>query len=244
MTEKELKELEKLAKAAMEHNPQESEDILEQALIGRKDEMWQIIQKKARRRVRARKVRPWIAAAAVVMMAVIISGAIGINQARAGKEGLLVDIVEGVAGKDITFSGKPLEFKPITVEDGTWEEIMDNIDSVMIPLLPEGLPEKYVFESGAIDQGSQNRISMSLKYTNSETNNKIRIRYIFSSEGTDFGTETYESQQWGGTVAHIMTNNEFVNIAWQPQEEFFVEIFGLESEEEGRIFFDAIKKEP
>jgi|GEM_PF-5317322 len=243
MNEKELNELERLARAAMEHSPAESEDLLEQAILDRKDDLWQMIQKKARRRVRMRKARPWIAAAAVVMMAVLVSGAVGFNQARAGKDGLLVDIVEGVSG-GLTFSDEPVEFLPITLEGGTWDDIMDNLDPVMIPLLPEGLPEKYVFDSGAIDQGSPNRISMSLKYINSETNNKIRIRYIFNSEGIDFGAETYESKRWEGTVAHIMTNNQFINIAWQPQEKYLVEIFGLESEEEGRLFFNAIRKEP
>lgn len=243
MNEKELKELERLAKAAMEHNPQESEGMLERAVLERKDEMWQIIQKKARRRVRVRKGRPWIAAAAVVMLAVMISGAIGISQARAGKDGLLVDIVEGVAG-GLEFSNEPPEFLPVTLEDGTWDDIMDNIDPVMIPLLPEDLPEEYIFESGAVEQPSLSDISMSLKYINNNSNNKIRIHYILIGNNSEMGIEVYEYRQWGKTDVHVIMDDETVNIAWQEQNGCVVEVLGLESEEEGRIFFDAIKKEP
>lgn len=241
MNERELKELERLAKAAIEHNRQESEDILEQAITERKDELWQTIQKKARRRVRMRKVRPWIAAAAVVMMAVLISGAVGFNQARAGKDGLLVDIVEGVAGR-ITFSNEPVEFHPITLEGGTWDDIMDNVDPVMIPLLPEGLPERYVFMSGLIEQPSRSEISMSLKYENSETNNTIRIHYIYGID-YEIGVEEYGYQKWGDTDVHMMVSGNNINITWV-QNDVFITIYGLISEEEGMLLFDAIKREP
>ena len=252
MNEKELKDLERLAKAAMEHNPKESEDILEQALIERKDDLWRVIQKKARQRVNMRKAKPWIASAAVVLLAVMISGAVGVNQARAGKEGLLVDIVEGVAGKDITFSDEPVEFYSITLENGTWDDIMDNIDPVLIPLLPEDLPEEYVFESGSIDQPSLSDICMSLNYTNRNTNKLIQINYIYWSEDfkkeefdlfSRIGTDQYESRQWDGIDVHTMMTNGIVNIAWE-QDACSIEIFGLESEEEGRTLFNAIQREP
>lgn len=245
MNEKELKELERLARTAIEHNPQESGDLLEQAILERKDEMWQIIQKKARRRVRIRKAQPWIAAAAVVMMAVIVSGTIGINQARAGKDGFLVDIVEGVAGR-VTFSGEPVAFLPITLEDGSWDDIMANIDPVMIPMLPEGLPEEYVFKSGTIDQPNPAEIEMVLTYINSVTNNIITIRYIYNHKDNAFnepGIGEYVRQQWDGTDVHIMINGKIVNIVWQ-QDDCIIKVFGLENDEAGRICFDAIRKEP
>ena len=242
MNEKELKELERLAKAAMEQNPEETEGILEQALMERKDEMWQTIRKRARREVRLRRARPWIAAASMVMVAVIISGVVGVNQARAGKDGLLVDIVEGVAG-GLTFSDEPVEFLPIMLEDGTWEDIMDNIDPALIPLLPDGLPEEYVFQSGSINQPSRDKISMRLKYGENNTNYNFVIYYIYNSEDNVIDMEEYEFRQWEGTDVHIMINDRGVNIAWQ-QNGVIINIIGVKSEEVGRILFNAIKKEP
>lgn len=245
MTARELKELERLAKTAIEQYPEESDDILERALLDRKDALWHAIQKDARRRMRLRRARPWIAAAAVVMLAVIVSGTIGVNQARAGKDGLLVDIVEGVAGS-VAFSDMPAGFLPITVENGTWENIMNNVDPALASLLPEGLPDTYVFESGSIDQPSPTEIKMSLIYINTDTKKIKMINYMYllnNSEINEKGTGEYMYRRWDKTDVHILGYDEVMNIVWQ-QGDCFIELFGIDSEEEGRLWFDAIQKEP
>ena len=244
MNEKELKELERLARTAIEHNPQESGDLLEQAILERKDELWQTIQKKARRRVRMRKVRPWIAAAAVVMMAVLVSGAVGFNQARAGKDGLLVDIVEGVSG-GLTFSDEPVEFKPIIMNDVSWDEITSNIDPVIEPLLPKELPSGYEFIEGTYLQHENNMIDMILEYRLDNNNIKIWYKYrdvdtgnVTANIGLD---DSFVLVKWDGISVYYSEAEEESNIVWE-QNNCVISIRGRIKETNLRELYNSIRE--
>lgn len=260
MNEKELKELERLAKAAMEHNPQDSEDMLERAVLERKDEMWQTIQTKARRRVRMRKVRPWIAAAAVVMMAVIVSGAIGVNQARAGKEGLLVDIVEGVAGDiNVTFSNEPVEtaeqgeLDTIQLSDATWDEIQDNVDTSIQHLLPENNFGTYEFINGAYSQLNNDYIDMWLIYKDISDDNIITIEYAYRGADMDMSTGNYDVsdsesshvdiKDWDGVTMYIVSDDEKTTAIWF-QDKCKISISGQIKTEQIKEIYNNIAREP
>ena len=84
----------------------------------------------------------------MLLVVILVTGVIGVNQARAGKEGLLVDIVENVAGDiHVTLSENPMEsmepenFEPVDIENGTWEQIQDSVDARIKRLLPNRIPE-------------------------------------------------------------------------------------------------------
>ena len=246
MNEKELKELEKLAKAAMEHSPQDTEDILENAVMERKDELWQAIQKKARRRLRMRKARPWIAAAAVVMLSVMVSGAIGINQARAGKDGLLVDIVEGVAG-GLTFSDEPVAFQPILLYDVAWGEIVENIDSAIEPLLPKELPSEYIFVKGTYLQPEKSMIDMVLEYQLDNTNINIWYKYRDASTGNVTANvgldDSFVLVKWDGISVYYSETEEESSIVWE-QNNCVISIRGGIQEANLRELYNSIMREP
>jgi hypothetical protein len=251
MTEQELRELEQLAKAAMKQNPGESQDILEQALQERKQKMWDAIQKKARRRVRMRKARPWIAAAAVVMMAVVISGAIGVNQARAGKEGLLVDIVEGVAGDiDIAFSEQPTDFVPAIIENGTWDEITGAIeDESLMELLPKDMPARYKFFSGTYNAPDKNVAELWLVYYHTVDDGNVLIEYNYSSKSAVDISKAIQTENsthinienWNGMKVYLIETDGQPTLMWD-QEGWVISITGDVNQDDLREIFESIIK--
>lgn len=258
MTEEELIELEALAKAAMEQHPEETREILERAMVERKQEMWASIRKKAHRQMVLRKARPWAAAAAMLVAAILVTGFIGVSQARAGKEGLLVDIVRDVAGDvRFTFSENPMEsiepenFVPVDITDGMWEQIQESADTRLCGLLPKAMPENMQFIKGDYIQPSYNLIDLVLIYNDILKEDILSIQYTYVgtvSESsheipTDFGTSTVDKEEWDGISVYIIRDIAQTRLIWG-QDDFMITVAGQIDKSQMLEVFNNIAREP
>lgn len=191
-------------------------DVLERAMSGEDRALWARIGEQARTQIRMKRLAAWGAASATLLLALCIVVLIGLNGARAGRDGWLARIFAPVVEARIYGEPDPdTGFCPIKVKDGTWRQIEDNTEAVLMPYLPMDLPEGYRFVSGSIRQPDRDTIDMTLNYEADGRDFCINYTYRYASS-PDLDTAGAREMEWDGTRVYLW--EEARKAAWREED--------------------------
>lgn len=184
---------------------QKSKDILERAMAGEDRALWARIGAQARAQIRMKRLAIWGMVTAALLLVLCAAALIGLNGARAGRDGWLARVFMPVLEARIYRPPTPGEapgFLPIRVDDATWRTIEDNTEAVLLPYLPMGLPEGYHFMDGSIRQPDRDTIDMALRYEIDGRAFCIQYQYRYGA-CPDIDTDGAGLVDWDGTGVYL-----------------------------------------
>lgn len=200
---------------------EKSKDILERAMTGGDRALWSRIGEQARIQIRMKRLAAWGMVSASLLLIFCVVTLVGLNGARAGRDGWLARIFTPLLEARIYSEPDPgTGFCPIRLDDGTWQQINDNTSEVLIPYLPMDLPEGYIFVSGRIRQPDRDTVDMTLKYEAAGGSFHIQYTYRYG-HCPDIDTEGAREMEWDGTVLYLW-EGPVNKTAWREEDIYTV----------------------
>lgn len=199
-------------------------DILERAIEGEDRALWARIGEQASVQMRMKRLAAGGVVFAALLMALGVMALIGLNAARAGREGWLANLFAPVLEAQIykpPAPGENPDFLPIKLEDGTWEMVEDNTEAVLTKYLPMDLPEGYTFISGDIRQPDRDTIDMTLKYEIDGRAFCIKYQYRYGDCPGIGDTDSAGVTEWGGASVSLWEGTEN-KAAWLEEDIYTV----------------------
>jgi len=204
-------------------------------------ELWKQIREESRA---VRRCRAWVYVAVVAGLAVVL-GIVMLALNRKGMQdvdrpSMPVDAMEG-----------EINDEPLIIRNGTWGELMDNINPVLMGYIPESMPDDYTFLKGALLQHGSYVIELFLDYSNDD-GNTISIWYKYKDAGVvDMGMISMENaaihtEEWNGVPIEYMENGEQANLVCRLDNRCLVTITSVEwlDLDQMKEIYDCIVKEP